>query len=73
MNGIMGNFKGIPIYLCKCGHIPRIIETYDTLQIVCDSCGLSGTEYFGDYYDEGFMLSTYAEEAIAEWNEIMKE
>ena len=73
MNGIIGNFKGIPIALCKCGCSPQIIETYDTLQIVCDSCGLAGTEYLGDYYDEGFMLSTYAKEAIEEWNEVMKE
>lgn len=72
MDGIIGYFKGIPIALCKCGCSPRIIETYDTLQIVCDSCGLSGTKYFGDYYDEGFMMSTYGERAIKEWNEMVK-
>lgn len=72
MNGIIGYFKGIPIALCKCGCSPRIIKIYDTLQIVCDSCGLSGTKYFGDYYDEGFMFEIYADRAIAEWNEMVK-
>lgn len=66
MNGIIGYFKGIPIAFCKCGCSPRIIETYDTLQIVCDSCDLSGTKYFGDYYDEGFMLETYASDEVLE-------
>lgn len=73
MDGIIGYFKGIPIALCKCRCSPRIIETYDTLQIVCDSCGLSCTKYFGDYYDEGFMMPTYGERAIKEWNEMVKD
>ena len=55
MDGIIGTFRGIPISYCKCGCSPEIVETYDTLQIVCKSCGLSGTEYFGDYYDEDFL------------------
>ena len=73
MNGIIGTFDGIQIFYCKCGFPPEIVETYDTLQIVCKSCGLSGTKYFGDYYDEGFMAATYAEEAIEEWNRMVKE
>ena len=73
MNGIIGNFKGIPIALCKCGCSPRIIETYDTFQIMCDACGFAGAKYSRDYFSEEFMLLTYAEQAIKEWNEIMKE
>lgn len=73
MDGIIGTWKGIPISCCKCGFPPEIVETYDTLQIVCKSCGLSGTKYFGDYYDEGFMVTTYVEKAIAEWNGMVKE
>lgn len=73
MDDIIGTFEGTPIAYCKCGGSPRIIETYDTLQIICESCGLAGNKYFGDYYDEGFMLQTYAEQAIKEWNEMMKE
>ena len=64
MDGIVGAFKGIPITYCKCGITPRIIETYDTLQIICESCGLAGNKYFGDYYDEGFMLQTYADKLL---------
>ena len=71
MIGIIGTFKGVPIYLCKCGCAPRIITTYD-IQVVCDSCGLVGTKYFGDYYDEGFMMLQYGEQAIKEWNEMVK-
>ena len=73
MSGIIGTFKGIPISYCKCGGPPEIVETYDTLQIICKSCGLSGTKYFGDYYDEGFMSSVYAKKAIEEWNGMVKE
>ena len=73
MDGIIGTWKGIPISYCKCGFPPEIVETYDTLQIVCKSCCLSGTKYFGDYYDEGFMTTTYAEEAIIELNRMVKE
>lgn len=73
MDGIIGTFRGIPVSYCKCGCAPEIVETYDTLQIVCKSCGLSSDRYFGDYYDEGFMYATYAEKAIAEWNRMVKE
>ena len=72
-DGIIGTFDGIPFAYCKCGGVPEIVETYDTLQIVCKACGLSSTRYFGDYYDEGFMSATYAKEAIAEWNRTVKE
>ena len=72
-DGIIGTFDGIPISYCKCGCVPEIVETDDTLQVVCKSCGLSSTKYFGDYYDEGFMAAIYAEEAIAEWNRMVKE
>lgn len=50
-----------------CGSIPEIVETYDTLQIVC-RCDRKGKEYFGDYYDEGFMFTEYGDIAIRDWN-----
>lgn len=53
---------------CKCGAIPEIEEGYDTLQIVCHSCGEKGELFFGDYYDEAFMMSTYGAQAIKAWN-----
>ena len=53
---------------CKCGSIPEIEEDYDTLQVVCHRCGGKGKLFFGDYYDEAFMMSTYGEQAILEWN-----
>lgn len=36
-DGIIGTFDGIPFAYCKCGGVPEIVETYDTLQIVCKS------------------------------------
>ncbi|MGN5455182.1 MAG: hypothetical protein ACI4XN_04285 [Candidatus Kurthia intestinigallinarum] len=72
MDGIIGTFRGIPISYCKCGYAPEIVETYDTLQIVCKSCGLSTAKYFGDYYDDGFMGAMYAEEVIEEWNRMVE-
>lgn len=56
---------------CRCGNIPKIIETYDTLQVVCD-CGEKGYFYVGDYYDEAFMLNMYGDLAIDDWNKRMK-
>ena len=53
---------------CRCGAIPKIEETYDTLQIVCKNCGEKGQVFVGDYYDEAFMMDTYGELAISEWN-----
>jgi hypothetical protein len=37
---------------CKCGAIPTIRETSDTLQIVCGNCGKTGELILGDYYEE---------------------
>lgn len=71
MDGVIGTFRAFPISYCKCGCVPEIVETYDTLQVVCKSCGLASTKYFGDYYDEGFMLQEYAREAIEEWNKMV--
>lgn len=53
----------------KCGGKAVIKRSYDTLQIVCKSCGNSGKKYFGDYYDEGFMLETYGSSAVKDWND----
>lgn len=53
----------------KCGGKPVIKRGYDTLQIVCESCGQTGEKYLGDYYDEGFMLEIYGVPAIKDWNE----
>lgn len=47
-----------------------IKEGYDTLQIVCE-CGKKGKLYIGDYYDGGFMMSTYKEQAIEDWNRLI--
>lgn len=52
---------------CKCGRIPEIVETFDTLQVIC-SCGECGEKFYGDYYDESFMFATYGGAAIEEWN-----
>jgi len=52
---------------CKCGRTPEIVETYDTLQVVCE-CGETGERFFGDYYDESFMKLTYGKQAIRDWN-----
>jgi len=53
---------------CKCGKLPKIVERYDTLQVVCE-CGEEGEFFFGDYYDEAFMMEEYGEQAIDDWNE----
>lgn len=51
----------------KCGNIPKIVETYATLRVVCD-CGEKGKLFCGDYYDEGFMIAGYGLDAIEDWN-----
>ena len=53
---------------CKCGAMPEIIETYDTLQIVCKNCGTSTETVVGDYYDEAFMMVAYGQQMIQDWN-----
>lgn len=57
----------------KCGGKPEIKVGYDTLQIVCESCGFAGNKYCGDYYDEGFMMATYGGMAIKAWNKYERE
>lgn len=52
----------------RCGGEAEMKAGYDTLQIVCKTCRHEGKKYFGDYYDEGFMLQTYGSLAIREWN-----
>lgn len=60
--------KQIELKPCPiCGRIPKIVETYDTLQVVCE-CGKTGEMFDGDYYDEGQMKETYERIAIEEWN-----
>ena len=58
---------------CKCGAIPTIRETFDTLQIVCGNCGKTGKLILGDYYDESFMFNIYSKQAIDDWNRIVKD
>ena len=58
---------------CKCGGIPEIRETYDTLRICCPKCGKATPVMFGDYYDEGFMTATYMKIQVAEWSKIAGE
>lgn len=53
---------------CACGTIPSIIETYDTLQVICRNCGTTGEIVVGDYYDEAFMLNIYGHQVIQDWN-----
>lgn len=59
--------------LCKCGELPDFKQTLYTLQIVCGNCGECGKVFYGDYYDEGFMLTSYGKEAVEEWNRRVSE
>lgn len=52
----------------RCGKKVEIKEEYDTLQVICPSCGNKGEKYDGDYYDEGFMMQIYGDKAIEQWN-----
>lgn len=53
---------------CSCGTAPEIKEGYDTLYIICPNCKKKTHTYFGDYYDESFMMAAYGDEVIEEWN-----
>lgn len=53
---------------CSCSGIPEIKETWDTLRICCPKCGKTTPVFFGDYYDEAYMLAIHGEEASEEWN-----
>lgn len=58
---------------CSCGCVPEIEETWDTLKIFCPNCGKTTPVFFGDYYDEAFMLATYGKQAAEEWNRLVGE
>lgn len=50
---------------CKCGGKGKLITTYDTEQVICESCKVRTNIEMGDYYDEGFMDGSYV---IPQWN-----
>ena len=58
----------VDLKLCSCGCVPEIAETWETLRVFCPNCAKTTHVFFGDYYDEAFMLATYGKQAAEEWN-----
>lgn len=60
---------------CICGGTPQMIETYDTLQIVCPVCGRRGPLFSGEccheMLDEICMYTICGDEAVMIWNQEM--
>ena len=67
--------KEYALHSCRCGGKPEMIETYDTLQIVCPVCGRRGPlfsgECCGEMLDEICMYTICGRDAAEIWNREM--
>ena len=77
MNGVIDNFKGIPIRYCRCGSEPLIFEEGLARRQLA---GKDNEIYFTEFYNYSVACDECGEEvcenniefAIRKWNEIME-